>query len=285
MTKISAMHYGRLTHVAFRVILLGVVFILLPVTTATGDASHGRTAHLPALRLSYANLSEIMRKLQNLTDIMQSKPGADRSKEELTISDDDTKLILSGDYSLQALQRGPSVATDLEFVLYDFREGAAISLIRIEFSDFRREITVEGTSPERVEALSSTLIDDFSRHRTVFGGVIPRVLVGILAAAFFILLSHRVSSHLRNPLLRNIFVPVLGGVGAGLIIIVSMLGGKLWMPGFALLSGETSLLARYAPQISFIGLIVGILALIPRFGIIWSRQSQGMTDQNNRERP
>src|SRR5262249_32951798 len=134
--------------------------------------------------------------------------------------------------------------------------------VTISFFDYKRSVSVEGRSPEQVDAMISALRDDLSKLSIPFGNfgraflTWPGRLIETLLLIWVLFLICVQTRH------RIFVVPVV-------ICVMLLIALQVVLPldeifaGFSAVHGEASLLVRYGPEITFWSLIVSVLTLVP----------------------
>jgi hypothetical protein len=139
---------------------------------------------------------------------------------------------------------------------------APVSGIQLSLSDYTRKLTIDGQSPDQVDALFATLTGDLTKLSTSFAGPEVRILIGFpvfglvcgslvgLIVAFSQLPSRRRALGVSISLVLAVLV-------VGIILPINDI-----FAGTYIVNGDPSLLVIYGPQISFAGLAVGVVATL-----------------------
>jgi hypothetical protein len=218
--------------------------------------------------MSYDDLFRIVSKLALL--INDANRGSDSTSirwSRFEVSGHGSRLAFGPHTSDADLARAPSPATDVQYTYY--QENAPISDVSIHLYDFTSDISVEGTDPNRVEAILSAVSEDFRGHSTWLSGFPFRVAVAILSGVLASLLLGNVQ---RLSGWKSTSA-ALSGL-ALLVLAVLMPVMSQWFPGTAVYRGDASFIVRNAAQISFAAFV-----LAPIFFIISFLQTKRLADR------
>ena len=152
-------------------------------------------------------------------------------------------------------------ARDNNQIPYDVE--APVSNITIYFNDYRRSLKVEGLPPDEVDATFAALRDKVSPFSLAVGGIGIRVPIMIVVFfGLFVAIAIMVVMCIDNRSLRRRLVwPIVICVVAGMVALVIIPWADI-LAGFLCIRGDASLAVRYAPQLTFIGVILTIVALV-----------------------
>ncbi len=226
----------------------------LAVGSATAQsASYTRSADLRPVRLSYTDFAAIAAKASTLIHSANASVAIERTAEGATVSDNRTTVSVSSHFEATSFASGPPVATEASYS-YRADQTAPVYLVEIELSDFQRRVRVQGTSEAQVDALARSLLADLRNHQWYFGGSMFRTILGALLLSSAAFMPSLFSKGGKVPL----WVAVLA---IALALCVFALPWKNWLPGTAVFAGDASLLLRYGPEVSFMGLVLGVVSL------------------------
>lgn len=172
---------------------------------------------------------------------------------------------------------------EASLITYTYRapdEGARVSEISIRLADYSRTLTVAGEASE-VQATWSVLSAELNRHsssvrgrgwRLILNGAV--LLLGLLLAWLPVGAGTEVE---RNG--KKYIRLIYGGyrtmaVGVALIVVAWMLPSEGWLSGTVVVWGPTSVLQRYAAEIGFAGLALGVISLLPITQVLRKRQAE-----------
>ena len=212
------------------------------------------------VRFSQEQLLKLVDRLRVFAEQQGSSPAeSDDASQTLSLSDEQTTLRISEEISVEKLDAAPPVATS---VYYEYRNRTGeISSINIRLWDTSRTVEISGRSRDQVEAAASVASTIISQAETIVGGLAHRAF-----GAFFLLAGGLILSlyagriYLALQLTRPILT--LSMRLTGLILTLSIwLPWEEWLPGTAVYRDDASFLVRYAALISFLGFIVGIVAI------------------------
>lgn len=236
-----------------RRVLVGVALLwMLPSALTAQDASLTRKAELPPIRWSQGDLIRLVATIEHFA----ATSGAGDSTqsvyrdESLTVSDQLSTYSVGRNVSAASLRAAPPVAYAVSYALRT--GGSNITAVSLDLSDYRREVTVSGHSPDQVAALLALIQEQLKPNMVWYGGAMFRLVGEMLIVVC-------VGAYLFATWQRkyvNIWLSVII-FAAGLSAWV--LPWQQWFPGTVLFAGDASVLERYAPQISFAGLVVTVL--------------------------
>jgi hypothetical protein len=175
------------------------------------------------------------------------------------------KVNIDGqDIEIPHLALSSSVAFPNEVFGFSYRYNQTdkpISSVTIDLGDSLRRISINGGSPDKVEALSKMLENDFRRYATVAGGLKFRRVAGICLSMLFLsslMISGAYCWNTRN--YNALGMPICSAIGFLLVLLVPW---NRFLPGFVLYQRYSPFfLIRHAPQI-FLVCVVAALAGIP----------------------
>jgi len=233
---------------------------MLPLGTGASSvlaqsATYSQTFSLGPLRLTQQQLGTVVSRAHSLIDAANPDSLARYATEGLTVTDGPASITLSGDYSSQALANAPTAAYDIQFS-YTGPSQSPVSHVSISLQDYSREVVVRGTSRDQVAALSAAIRASLEEGTTLFGGTGQRILAGeilvLLPVVFlyYLLVGRKQTNVPVYYLLLLLAVPV-----------VLLPPWQHIFPGTVVLSPDAAFLVRFAPGISFLGLLVGIASL------------------------
>lgn len=268
-----------------------ILALIALVATGKGVSSpsqeiYTRSEELPAMRMKYSDLESILTKasqlateanrqmasssnfVENLVKYLGrefiEKAGPEFVEQErqklLQRSPKEEIAILSGGGKISIPNHSPTKSNRLPeegFGLnynYDFElSSAPVASISLVCRDIFRTLEVRGGSADNVDAVMNTLMTDYLKHSTRFGGYSFRTLARF---AFFFLFV--VSLAIPKGRLGWFFSFSTGAILLGTIFLPS----EQWFPGFAVYRDDPAFLVRYGPQIGFAGVILSIFGIV-----------------------
>jgi hypothetical protein len=219
---------------------------------AFSSASYSKRINLPPLHTTFAELQEILNKAHTLMSQANGKE-ATILVEEITIKKEELEVKLSGHQLNNVSTKIPSTIDRFEYTIMA-RNAPAIRDISLEFYDYERRLSVEGSSPEQVDAIFTMLRDNLTKSSNAFAGNGFRFFlwVVVVISIAFIPPLFKEFPNLRRLL---VFISVI----AFIILILLLFYAEIFS-GFYAVQGNISFLEKYAPQIGFIGLFFSVLA-------------------------
>jgi len=214
-----------------RVKLMALVFLLMNVLSTpvpyAGEAQYSKNTSLPPIVLSFTDLEGILEKTSKLLSTANAQSEQmNYMRKKITISTGNTKVKLKGHSLFAHGAKLPEAAYSLSYSYY--LDDGSVS-------------------------------DDLLYYSTSIGGTEFRNF-----AAFFLFMLLFISLILTgmycwiNKRPRAIGMPILSLL---VLVLLLVLPFDKILPGFAIYNGDPSFLVRYAPQISFLGLIVSLLGI------------------------
>jgi hypothetical protein len=221
---------------------------------------YSRQTTFPPLKLS----QEDLRALISNVEIYVAKANSESVTtvvHQVEISDGEKTITYKGAAANLPLERLPEICYKLTYLYYaKSLEDSPVSQIQMDFNDYSRTLTVQGSQPEQVDGLFLLIQDNILQHVSRFGGVGFRLIFGMSIYLVLIGLGS-FFYYLHN----NGWYFLIGSIcGAAVLIGGFLLPIQKILPGFALISGEVSWIRRYSAEIGFYGLIITLLvAIIP----------------------
>ena len=245
-----------------RVKLMALVFLLMNVLSTpvpyAGEAHYSKNTSLPPIVLSFTDLEGILEKTSKLLSTANAQSEQmNYMRKKITISTGNTKVELKGHSLFAHGAKLPEAAYSLSYSYY--LDDGSVSDVTLDFYDYSRRLSVSGSSPEQVDSIFTSLEKDLLYYSTSIGGTEFRNF-----AAFFLFMLLFISLILTgmycwiNKRPRAIGMPILSLL---VLVLLLVLPFDKILPGFAIYNGDPSFLVRYAPQISFLGLIVSLLGI------------------------
>ena len=240
-----------------KLLYLPLCVVLLAICTSPGRAQiiYSKSVDLPPLRISYAELQTVLDKAASLMNT--ANMSAPLWREEMQLEKGVLRIRISGHQLEREGARLPEAIDQFEYIAWS-RDSAPVGRLNLSFSNFSRTLSAEGQSPDQVDAIFSALRDDLWNFSTSIGGLyvsLFRFLFGLFLAVGVFLLTV-VWAESRD---STFLTPAL--VGAVLLAALILLPIGDWLSGFAAVRGDASFVVRYGAEISFVALIVGLIAL------------------------
>jgi hypothetical protein len=162
-----------------------------PDSAAFNASSYTRTVGLPPVHMSQLELEQVIQRLRAL--IRQANQGVplEFTTDTLTLSGPNVTLeidVTRGALS-DSFSRFPRPTLS---VTYYYRTGASAAPIRtvtLRLEDFSRQLSVNGTAEEQVDAVVALVTNDLRDARAYFGGLAFRALGGAVLLVAGILIG------------------------------------------------------------------------------------------------
>jgi hypothetical protein len=230
------------------------------MSAAVAQPTYRRTAELPPLRMGREDFLAIIQRAQNIVERANSKlPTEKPDRIELQLSDRRHEITIQVPEHSNQLASAPKSV--FKVTAFFWRPNAPISQVRIYMDDMSRTIEIAGTSPEQVDALTSYVQSELTSHRVWLAGFFARL--ALYAMLFLCVVVGATVLLTRTDLSAEIglsLTSIIAVVSVGLLIW--LLPFDQWLPGVAVVSGEASLLARWAPQFTLLGVFLGIISVL-----------------------
>ena len=234
---------------------------------AISQTDYSRSIDLAPLRVSMSDLQAVVDKSAAL---MAAADGSrSRVREKIALAKGELRVTIQGHQLDPAGAKIPQSIDSFEYRASTIdtaaQSSAPITNVQLSFADYKRSLSVEGQSPEQVDALFSALRDDLDKLTTPVGGSMFRstagpVLFFLLIMIMFTLIMGMISNETRR---LALLWPCL--VSAGLLVALVMLPTEDFLAGFSAVRGDASFTVRYAPQIGLWSLLFAVGAMAMSF--------------------
>ncbi|WP_395703117.1 hypothetical protein [Aquabacterium sp.] len=236
--------------------LLLSLFLLLLSGAATAQANYTKTAEIEPLRTSFNALQGVLTKASTL--VSAANLGVQVRREELAMKFGVITVTVPGHDLVQTTARVPEKIDSLTYS-YSASEPAKISRISVDLADYKRTVTVEGPSPEQVDAIFAVLREDLQVISTPLGGTSFRSLFGFPAIWLLMTIFGWCGASWyarRTPISLSIALSAVFLI----ILLMALLIDEL-LSGFWAVNGEPSFMVRYGPHMSFIGFLIAVVGV------------------------
>ncbi len=224
---------------------------LMPLAAAGQIATHSRTASFSTIRASHSEIFAAVERVRAFVHRANSDQDQGYASESLLLSGGGSELKLDRGFSQEDLSGGPRPASR---IWYEYSNlSSPISQVDIDLGDYSREIEVEGTSQEQVDALLAMLTNDVDRLESGFGGFGHRFAGGTVLLLVGAVLAGIAST--PNPL-KGMARWLVFVLGIAFQISIWVLPWVMWFPGTLVLPESTPFLERNGPFISLLGLLL-----------------------------
>ena len=176
----------------------------------------------------------------------------------MQIKDGDLGINNSGSQLDTIREKLPKSIDAFEYTAELFKP-TSVSKIHIALRDYQRTLTVEGQSPEQVDATFSAIRDDLMKLSSSFGGPMFRVFFFLTALTIGVSLFLRFAELWLQTRRNNYLLPIL--IIACLAALVIVLPIQEALAGFSAINGDPSIAVRYGPEIALLSLIIAIVAI------------------------
>ncbi len=237
-----------------------IIFLLFFfVYSHASEVNYSKEAQLPPLRIAFSELQKILDKTTSLIASANSKEGSQLRREEVSLYKSGQRVTISGHALNAERARLPQTIDRFEYTA-SASEPAPLTRIEMSFHDFSRTLRVEGSSPDQVDAIFSTLRDDLITVSSLLGGTFQKSFIfGFLFVLLIVniinTLIHWIESK-KRPLLARLGFSVIA-----LIFLWTLPVGQMFA-GFSAIQGDASFMMRYGPQISFLSLVLSFVGIL-----------------------
>lgn len=246
--------------------VFALVFIYIPSVNAS---TYRKSSNFKPIKITYEDLSLL---LQRIHAIIPDTP-KDQSLiiNKLLITDGKLQIDidLTSNFEFKKQERFPKTAFDLSYIFYN--PDSKIQKIEFRFTDYQREVSVEGTDSDMVDSAFDSLVTIIEKHTYMFGGSLFRSGTGFnLIAVGLVLINLRTIFSYMKKTLSDIWVIIWMILGCLLILFTSILPFEKWFPGFAIYAEPLSFIQKYTAEITFIGTVLAAITSMISM-IRWSK--------------
>lgn len=232
---------------------------ILPCSALANEPIYTKTASLPPLRITYAELQSLLDKSAALLIASPPVEAASRMEETLSLSHGESQIEITGHQLPTSGAKLPEFVTELRYTGSWYPRNAAVSVITMSFSDLRRELTVQGTSPEQVEAVFAGLRNDLEGMSSLIGGGFTRLALGLAAFLVCMIVAWSVAFLWFDTRNSRLILPFL--LSCFGIVLVLLLPFDSLLAGFSASELDASFIRRYAPEISLLGVLATLVGI------------------------
>ena len=227
-----------------------------PTSSAPEPTTYSLSRTFLPIRLSYEDLAAIAGKAHAIAERANASHKTFRVFERMEATDGQARLEKRGVFAPEDIRGAPRVAYQVSY--HYSNDDAPLSTIHMSFDDYSRRLTVEGIAPEQVDALVAVLAGEISTRGSFVGGFTFRTLGGaiLLFIAILIVGATRSVDAANRSVRVAFFLTALGIVAA-----VFFFPWERWLPGTAVCVEEPGFIVRYAPQFTFAGFLLALIAL------------------------
>ena len=232
------------------------VCVSLTTTSLSNGGEFSRASDLPALKMGATDLDAILLKTHSLIDAANGPEDSGREIVKVHIDGQDIEIP---HMSLASSVAFPNEIFGFSYAYY--QADKPISSVTINLGDSLSQVSVDGGSADKVEALSKLLEKDFHLYSTGAGGVRFRRVAGTCLSMLFLTSLMISSAYCWKTGNRSALgMPICSAIG---FLVVIMVPWNRLLPGFVLYQSYSPFfLVRHASQISVLSLLA-TLAGIP----------------------
>lgn len=251
----------RLVSARFLPLIVAIFVCVSPsFAHAQSEANYSRGTDLGVIQMSYGDLYAVIDKIRTLAQTangLVSNGGQDAPYERLSIYGAARRgWELTGAFSAADVEAAPFVAYRFDYSFVQ-RGAFPVTEISLSFDDPRRSVKVVGKSIKHVDAIFASITADLSDYETVLGGDFHRLIVGMLFWMFV-----NVSCVIAIDSAKRSWTKMVLALPMVLVpISYFALPWSRWLAGVAVYRGDASFMIRFAPEISFAGLVLAIIPI------------------------
>jgi len=243
---------GLFVSAASQIFLLLIVFVF----PANAQTTYAKKIELPPLRMSLNQLQAILGKGVTL---MKAANGTSLMvRDEMELGRRELKIKIAGNQLVTDRARIPDPFDAFEYTGAT-RDPAPIGRLELSFRDYSRTLSVEGESPDQVDALFAALRGELLPLSTTFGGSTFRNLISYTTYVILgsILLTLVIVWTFTR--LHILLLPI--------VLIILIISAAILLPlddifaGFLVVRGEASFIVRYEAEITFASFIIAALMI------------------------
>jgi hypothetical protein len=244
----------QLSEQTMRTLIALVLFVFTDMASA--QANYTKTAEIPPLRVSFTALQAVLDKTEKL--VASANSGVKPQREELVLKAGAVRVTIPG-RTLAPLNA--KVPEQIEFLSYTYStlNQSPVTRVDFDFSDYRRTLTVEGPSPEQVDAIFAAIREDLIALSSTVGGSGIKTMLGFPTYWLLMLIFGWSGSDWYSRRSQRSLATAAATASALLLLLVLPTGDLL--AGFLAIRGEPSFMIRYGPEMSFIGLILTVIGI------------------------
>jgi hypothetical protein len=254
-------------------IILSFLFVM---TVSLRAATYQQSFDLPPIQLNASELRTTLMTISEIVARINPRPAENQYPHySINITDNNTGETVVFDEFVIPETHLPSPATTVH-IRYSL-DGAPISRIELNFSDYERTLQVEGDSYTDVTGCATLLQKELSRYSVPFGGPILRIIlleIPIMAFAILGIVFSKLQSRYSYFFLA--LIPVM-------FVIALIVPWKYILAGFVFHESEPSWIVRYSPQFTFVALLLTIL--IPALQLILRKKPHQKRQKKQHETP
>jgi hypothetical protein len=224
------------------------------------EPTYTKTASLPPLRITYAELQSVLDKCAALLSSPSASPLEKPFSETVRLKHGETQVEIVGHQLQGAGAKLPKLATELWYTASRFpRSPAPVTTVSMMFYDYDRKITVEGQSPEQVDAVFATLKSDFLALSSPIGGSIFRAMTGVILLMICVLVALLGAPNWFATRDKRLITPVL--LACLGITFLFVLPFDQLLAGFLVTEFDPSFASRYGPELSLLGVFLTLVGI------------------------
>ncbi len=226
-------------------------------TPTPAQTRYSRSIELPPLHTSFSGLQAVLDKAASLVRGMNNS--APSYSEETELRQGQVRVRLLGHQIEAENTQVPNTIDSFGYTLLFLGEPTAISNLSLNFGDWTRSLSVEGQSPEQVDAVYSALRDDLLKMAIPLGGPMIRSLR--FPVALFLGVGTSLLAVIWFMRRRHLLLIPLTICGL-LLLALLLLPIRDLLAGFSAIRGDPTFVVRYGPQFTFWGFGAGVLGIL-----------------------
>jgi len=233
-----------------------VLLLILHFESVFAQANYTKTAEIPPLRVSFGALQAVLEKTEKL--ISTANSGVKPRREEVLLKAGAVQVGIPGRTLAPPNAKVPEQVESLTYT-YLAKDDLPITRIYLDFSDYRRILTVEGTAPEQVDAIFAAVREELVAISSNVGGSGIKLILGPVAYWALLMIGTWSGLTYYSYRTRRSLAVLAGAVSVSLLLLVLPTGELL--SGFLAFRGDPSFMVRYGPEMSFIGFLLAVIGI------------------------
>ncbi|MSP38974.1 MAG: hypothetical protein EXR70_10835 [Deltaproteobacteria bacterium] len=224
------------------------------------EPTYTKTASLPPLRITYQELQTVLDKCAKLMLSANSASTPGPYSATLRLKFGDAEIKIPGHQLENSGVKLPKLATEISYTASAvIRNTAPVATVSILFYDWDRRLTVEGQSPEQVDALFASVKSDLLAISSPMGGSMFRGIVGfIIFTICFLVAWYGFFTWLVTRQPRLIIPVLLACLGIAMLFVLPF---DQFLAGFSVSHFDPSFASRYGSELSLLGVLLTVAGI------------------------
>jgi hypothetical protein len=258
-------------------VVCAIAVLLGLVAAPSNSATYTKQADLAPLRVTYADLQDILDKAASL--MQKANDVTEFRHESVRLDGKDHRVAISGHRFLTGEIKLPNRCesffydadptppafgpSDIERIRKSLPllplppNYPAITQVSLYFTNHSRSLTVSGESPEQVDALFAAIRDDLDGLSSNFGGEVFTLVSTYAILILTLIAGYRANGWWRSRNRHDWRVAFSACTAAFAVVFVISSG---LFAGFSAVHGDASFMVRYGPQFGFWSFMIAAIS-------------------------